>query len=108
MSRIDQINSLLREEIALALNRHLEIDGCLVTITEVHCAPDLSEAKIYFSVLPEKFVGTVLKKLRHLSGQLAHDLRPRLKFHHLPTFHWLFDEREVKASELDEVFNHLT
>lgn len=107
MSRIDQVNSLLREELALALNRHLIIDGCLITVTDVQCTTDLNEAKIYVSVLPEKFAGTALRKLRNISGSLAHDLRKRLKFHRVPIFVWLFDERPSHATEIDQVIKDL-
>ncbi|MCX6792569.1 MAG: ribosome-binding factor A [Candidatus Falkowbacteria bacterium] len=107
MSRVDQVNNLLREEIALNLNRHLIIDGCLITVTDVQCTADLNEAKIYVSVLPEKFAGTALKKLRSISSGLAHDLRRRVKFHHVPTFVWMFDERPSNATEIDNVIRDL-
>lgn len=107
MPRLDQVNSLLRQELALALNRHLELDGVLVTVTEVDCSPDLEEAKILVSVLPEKLTGTVLKRLRHISGILAHDLRKRLKFKRMPTFIWNFDERPSRAAELEDIISHL-
>lgn len=107
MSRVDQVNSLLREELALALSRHLIVDGCLITVTDVQCTADLNEAKIYVSVLPEKFAGSALKKLRSTSGILAHDLRKRLKFHRVPTFVWLFDERPSNATAIDNVLNDL-
>jgi len=108
MSRVDQVNSVLREEIALALNRHLIIDGCLVTVTDVQCTADLNEAKIYVSILPEKFAGSALKKLRNISGTLAHDLRKRLKFHRVPTFVWLFDERPSNATAIDKIISDLS
>lgn len=104
---MDQVNSLLHHELAEALNRHLDLDGCLITVTEVICSPDLKEAKILVSVLPEKFVGTALAKLRHISGDLARDLRPRLKFKNMPTFIWIFDERLLQAAELEKVFKEI-
>ncbi len=105
---MDQVNSLLRQELALSLQRHLDLDGSLVTITEVHCSADLSEAKVFVSVLPENQVGSALKKLRKLSGTFARDLRPRLKFHKMPVFIWLFDNREARAAALEEVFNEVS
>ncbi len=104
---MDQVNSLLLQELAPLINKHLELDGVLVTVTDVHCAGDLSEAKVFVSVLPERFTGTVLKKLRHISGSLAHDLRRRLKFKRMPVFVWVFDDRESRAAVLDEAFKEL-
>ncbi len=106
-ARLDKVNSVLHHELAQAVNRHLEMDGVLVTVTEVDCSPDLREAKIWFSVLPDKLLGTVLKKLRHISGPVAHELRKRLKFRQMPTFHWEFDSRELRAAELEDVFHEL-
>lgn len=107
MSRMDQVNSLLHHELAIALNRRLELEGVLVTVTEVEVSPDLSEAKIFVSVLPEKKSGTALEQLRHISGELARDLRKRLKFRKMPTFHWLFDSREANAAQLEDVIHTL-
>lgn len=107
MARLDQINSLLHQELATALNRRLELEGVLVTITGVDCSADLSEAKIFVSVLPEDKAGTTLKQLKHISGELVHDLRKRLKFRKMPVFHWLFDSREAHAAQLEEVINSL-
>ncbi len=107
MSRLDKVNSILHHELAESINRHLEMDGVLVTITEVECSPDLREAHILFSVLPEKYLGTVLKRLRTISGRVAHELRKRLKFREIPTFHWVFDDREVNAAKLEDVFHEL-
>ncbi len=103
MPRIDQVNSLLRQELALSLNRLLELPGGLVTVTDVQCTPDLREAQISVSVLPEHLAGTALGKLRRLSGELARDMRKRLKFHHMPILVWSFDERPSRASAIEEI-----
>ena len=108
MSRVEQVNSVLREELAIALSRHLIVDGCLVTVTDVQCTSDLNEAKVYVSILPEKFAGSALKKLRNLSGALAQDLRRRVKFHRVPTFVWLFDERPSNATAIDKIISELS
>jgi len=107
MSRLDQVNSLLHQELAKSLHRHFDLDGILVTISDVRCAPDLNEAKIFVSVLPEKLAGTALKKLRHISGALAREIRPRVKFRRVPSFIWLFDDRPSRASQIDELIHEL-
>lgn len=108
MSRVDQINSLLRQELALSLNRQLDLPGALVTVTEVRCSPDLHEAKVFVSVLPERLAGTALEKLRHLSGELAHDLRKRLKFHHMPIFVWHFDQGPSNVTAIDHLLKDVS
>jgi len=107
MSRLDQVNSLLQQELALLISHHIPLEGGLVTVTHVDCSPDLRFANIFVSVLPEKFAGTVLSGLRKKSGFLAQHLRPRLKMKRMPSFNWKLDTTETKAAEIDELFSLL-
>ncbi len=107
MSRMEQVNSVLQRELAVMLPQLLPLDGGLVTITRVDCSPDLHFATISVSVLPEKYNGTVLTKLRKISGQLASGLRKRVVLRRLPSLHWKLDSTESEASEIDEIFKKL-
>ncbi len=107
MPRMEQVNSVLQRELAQLLPQLLPLDGGLVTITRVDCSPDLHFATISVSVLPEKYNGTVLGKLRKISGQLASALRKRIVMRRLPSLHWKLDTTESEAAEIDEVFRQL-
>ena len=70
--RILQVNELLKEELGAILLRELEFpENTLVTLTRVDAAPNLQQAKIYISVMPEKQARGVLKKelVRHLRSK---------------------------------------
>ncbi len=107
MARLDQVNALLSQELALLLPQYIAVRGGLVTITGVRCTADLRWANVYVSILPEKFAGTVLGKLRRQSGQITKQLQKRVKIRRIPKFNWLNDATESKAAEIDEVFKHL-
>ena len=101
MSRVDQINELIRNELANLISREIFLPDGLITISYVDCSPDLNNAKIGVSVLSEKFNGTALKKLRHQSGQFANTLKKKLKIKKIPKFNWLIDTTEKKAADIE-------
>jgi len=103
MSKIEKINDLLLNELAVAVNRELVMNEALVTITYVQCSSDLKQAKIGFSVLPDKLAGTTLRKLIANTKNLADILRKRTKLRQLPRLIWEFDATEKEASKLERL-----
>lgn len=108
MSRIEQVNSLLQQQIAVFISEEIMVRGGLVTVVYVDCSPDLREAIVAVSVLPERLTGTVLRQLRRKSSSLTKVLRSRLTLRHIPALHWKLDTTEREAADLEEVFQHLT
>lgn len=107
MSRIEQVNSLLHQELAALVIQYVPLRGGLVTVTHVDCSPDFHDAIVHVSVLPEKFAGTVLRQLRQKSGIFADHLRSRIKMRRLPSFRWELDTTESEAATLEEIFQNL-
>lgn len=107
MSRIEQINELLKSELANFITREVTLENCLITISYVDCSSDFKNAKIGVSVLPEKFSGTALKKLRNCSGLFAKRLGSKLRFRKIPRLNWIIDLTERKAAEIDKLLNEI-
>lgn len=105
--RIEQVNELIQEELALAIARDADIDNALVTISYVDCSPDLNIAKIGVSVLPDRFAGSVLDKLRRMSSHLSHILLKKTKLRHIPKFVWQNDVTERNAAVIEDVFKQI-
>jgi ribosome-binding factor A len=103
MSKLERVNDLLLVEIAQAINREVAVENALITITYVECSPDLKQAKIGFSVLPDKLTGTALRKLTAATSQLAGILRARTKMRRLPRLIWEFDATEKEASKIEKL-----
>jgi len=62
--RTDRFNELLRTEIAKILIREIQEDRkTLITITKVKTSPDLLEAKVFISILPDNKSKVILQKL---------------------------------------------
>ncbi|MFA5131543.1 MAG: ribosome-binding factor A [Patescibacteria group bacterium] len=103
MSKVERINDLILEELAAAVNREVMIENALVTITYVECSPDLKQAKIGFSVLPDNLTGTALRKLNAATSQLVGILRNRTKMRKMPHLIWEFDATEKEASKIERL-----
>lgn len=105
--RIEQVNELMRAELANLLVRHMPAIDHLITITRVECSTDLRYAKVFISVLPETMSGTALKNLRGASRIFTDELKKKLKMKFIPKLNWQIDPGERYAAEIDEVFKNL-
>jgi ribosome-binding factor A len=103
MSKIVRINKLLQSELATVLNREAIIEGALITVAYVECSPDLKQARIGISVLPDRLAGTALRKLKASTHILVANLKDKLKLRRLPKFVWEFDNSERRASEIEQL-----
>lgn len=105
MAKIEIINELILEELAVAANREVDLPGALITISYVKCSPDLKQAKVGFSVLPDRLAGSVLRKLESTTSALVGRLRERTKLRKLPKLIWEFDATEREASRIERLID---
>lgn len=106
--RQEKINSLIQEELSRIINRELEFpSGCLMTITGIDASTNLKHAKIYISVLPEKFRGSALEILRKNTGRLQALLNRRLEIKFSPKIEWLIDTTEERAAGIEELLDKI-
>jgi ribosome-binding factor A len=103
MAKADKLNELLREELAMAVNREVVVPNTLITISFVECSTDLKQARIGFSVLPDNLAGTALRKLNSSTSQLVGILRNRLRLRKIPHLIWEFDATEKDASRIEKL-----
>lgn len=103
MSRIDQVNELLKHELASLINEQVGLDGGLITVSYVDTSPDLRHAKIGISVLPEKFFGTALHELQKHTSAFSKELLKRTRLRQIPHLHWEADATEAKAAEIEKL-----
>ncbi len=107
MAKAEKLNGLLMFELAQAVNREVSLGNILITITYVDCSPDLSQAKIGFSVLPDNMVGTALRKLNSATGEIVAILRKRLKLRKMPHLIWEFDVTEKEAAKIERLISDI-
>jgi len=105
--RMEQVNDLLRQELSVLLSREWDVPDCMVTITHVKCSPNLLEATIFISILPEKKSLSTIKSLKKLNSQFSNTLKNKLNLKRIPRFTWRINTQERKAAEIDKIFNEI-
>lgn len=103
MAKIDRINDLILEELAIVVNREVFVEGALITITNVECSPDLKQAKVKFSVLPDNLAGTAIRKLTASTSLLVGLIKKRVKLRVMPHLIWEFDATEREAEKIERL-----
>ncbi len=91
--RVERVNSLIRQEISVLLQRQVKDPrlGNFIAVTEVCTTPDLKYAKVFVSHIgTEEEKQKTLKALGAASGFLRRELTRRLKLRSVPelSFHW--------------------
>ncbi|MBC6996463.1 30S ribosome-binding factor RbfA [Neolewinella lacunae] len=81
----------------------------LVTVTEVHPTPDLSQAKIYLSVWNTDNKQAVLLQMEEEHQRLKNSLAHRLKRHlrRMPAIAFYIDETLDEMHRVDNLFDQL-
>lgn len=103
MSKVDRFNELLLHNLAIIVSQEVGIQNAVITLSYVDTSPDLKQAKIGFSVLPDHFLGSTLKLLRSNTGLFVKRLQERINLRQIPKFIWEFDASERNLAELDQV-----
>ena len=106
--RVLQLNELIKRDLGAIISKEIELpDGCLVTVTRVQTTPDIKIAKIFISVLPENFRGTVLEILRKNNKNLHNQLKKQLKTKFTPNLQFLIDEQQAYANEIEKLLDEI-
>jgi ribosome-binding factor A len=101
--RTQQVASSIRAAVQMSIARGLNdprIRG-LISITRVVVAPDLSEAFIHVSVLPEEHSTLTLRGLESAAGHIRASLRDAVRLRKVPRLVFRLDESMKKQAKLD-------
>jgi ribosome-binding factor A len=105
--RVKQINEQLLAELAMLVSEHVEFKEGLITLTSVDTSPDLKQAKICISVLPEKLTGSALTEIRKHNSDFNKILKQRLHIKFIPKLRWNIDEKIKYMLEIDDVLRQI-
>ncbi len=101
--RTDKIASVIRHAVQDVITRGLgdpRIRG-LVSITHVDVTPDLAEAKVHVSVLPQKHEDLTMHGLQDAAGHIQHEIAPAITARRLPRLRFVKDDSLKKQALLD-------
>jgi ribosome-binding factor A len=77
----------------------------MVTITTVDVSPDLSHAKVFFTILEKQKLKETLEGLRRSAGFLRSQLAKRIKIYTTPEVRFVYDESVERGDHLSRLID---
>jgi len=101
-ARTDRIDELLRQEIGEILSRDVQDPRIgFVTVTDVETAPDLSNARVWVSVIgqPDERAQT-MRALERAMPFVRHELGARIRLRRIPELHVRADDTAERGTRV--------
>lgn len=106
--RIQKVNGLIKEELGKIILKEVDLPkDVLATVTRVITSPNLSQSKVYISVIP---VNQAAKVLQILQGQiyfLQQKLNRRLNMSPIPKINFIEEKETKKAGKIEKILASL-
>ena len=104
--RSDRLASQIQRELAGLVRNNLK-DPRLsaLTILEVQVSRDLSQARIFFSVLNPDDADQSLQALKHASGYLQREVGKILKSRITPRLVFIYDDSDIRGRTMSELID---
>ncbi|MBI4359232.1 MAG: ribosome-binding factor A [Candidatus Nealsonbacteria bacterium] len=107
-NRLPRLNQIIQVEFGQILLREVEFpEGALVTITRVETAPNLSVAKVFISVFPEKRTPIVFKVLGAQIYFLQQKLNQKLEMRPIPRLIFCPEKETSAAGRVEELLEQV-
>lgn len=106
-SRSERIAEQIRRELADLIRLEVKDPRVrLVTITDVEITPDYAHAKVFYTTLvPADQRPELERGLKRSSGFLRRELGKRVRIHHNPELHFVYDASVERGSELSRLID---
>lgn len=106
--RIVQVNQLIRKEVSQIILKEFECPpNVLVTVTRVDASPNLQQAKVFVSCIPEDKIDTVIKFLSQDVYNIQQKLNHRLNMRPVPRIQFVKEEETVRAGRVEEILERI-
>lgn len=93
-----ELSDLLRREVR---DPHVG----MVTLTSVDVAPDLSHAKVFFTILEKEKQAETAKALQRAAGFLRSQLSHRMDMYTTPALRFVYDESVERGDRLSRLID---
>lgn len=106
--RIQQVNQLIKKELSKIILKEIEFPSdVLVTITRVESSPNLIQAKVYVSVVPESRTLEVFQFLNRKIYKLQQEINKRLKMRPIPKIQFIEEKQTKEAERVEELLEEI-
>lgn len=104
--RSDRLASQIQRELASLVRNSLKDPRLSApTILEVQVGRDLSQAKVFFSVLDPDEAEQSLRALKHASGYLQREVGKVLKSRITPKLIFIYDDSDIRGRTMSELID---
>ena len=104
--RPQKVADLIQRELSDLLRRDVRDPRVgMVTLTSVDVAPDLSHAKVFFTILDKEKQGETTKALQRAAGFLRSQLAHRMKMYTTPELRFVYDESVERGDRLSRLID---
>jgi len=100
--RAQRVGKLIREQLALMIERELEFPGALVTITDVEVGKKLEHADVRVSVIPSERAPQAMEILQREAGHLQHQLLRKINIKPMPRIAFSLDHGPENAAQVEK------
>lgn len=106
--RLKQVNELIQQELGKILSKKIGLPpDSLVTITKVRTSPDLSQARVFISIMPANKKASILAILNKKIGDLQHELGEIVILRKTPRLKFSFDIDQEKIAHIDGLIDKI-
>lgn len=106
--RVPRLNELMKREVAKVILREIDLPKeAVVTVTRVQVAPDLSQAQIYISVLPEKHFSKIFKILNSNISVIQKTINQLLIIRKVPKLRLIEDKTTREADRIEKLLEEI-
>ena len=104
--RPQRIGDLIQRELSDLLAREVRDPRVgMVTLTSVDVSPDMSHAKVFFTLLDKDHLDEVQEGLGRAAGFLRSQLAKRVKLYSIPELRFEYDESIERADRLSRLID---
>jgi ribosome-binding factor A len=101
-----KLGDLIQRELSDLIGREMRDPRVgMLTITSVDVSPDLSHAKVFFTLLEQKRLDDTLRGLKRSAGFLRSQLAKRIKLYTTPELRFEYDESVERGDRLSRLID---
>ena len=104
--RPQKLGDLIQRELSELLQRELRDPRVgMITLTGVDVSPDLSHARVYFTMFEKEKLADTLAGLKRSAGFLRSQLARRIKLYTTPELRFVYDESVERGERLSRLID---
>lgn len=106
--RIPRVNQLFKKEISKIIVKEFEMPlGVLTTITRVEVTPNLIQARVFVSVIPEGKFAEIFKYLKNNVYNIQQKVNKKLAMRPVPKIIFVEERKTREAARIEELLDQL-